>query len=228
MTTIGSSAFSGCSSLTSVHISDIAAWCNIDFYNYSANPSYYAKTLYLNGNLLTELTVPDEITKIKNYAFYNCKELKGVTICDGVKSIGAYAFNGCNNMETLYISSTIEGVGNYAFVGCNNIFEIKMGSDKAITAYANIFSSDAYDRALLYVPKGAKSAYEMTSPWNNFHIAEMDFTGIDEVFDDVKEEPAVDASQNGKVETIYDLQGRKVENPSNGIYIINGKKVLVK
>lgn len=34
--------------------------------------------------------------------------------------------------------------------------------------------------------------------------------------------------QNGNVETIYDLQGRKVANPTKGIYIINGKKVLIK
>ena len=34
--------------------------------------------------------------------------------------------------------------------------------------------------------------------------------------------------QNGKTESVYDLQGRKVENPTKGIYIINGKKVLVK
>lgn len=34
--------------------------------------------------------------------------------------------------------------------------------------------------------------------------------------------------QNGKAESVYDLQGRKVENPTKGIYIINGKKVLVK
>ena len=34
--------------------------------------------------------------------------------------------------------------------------------------------------------------------------------------------------ENGNVKTIYDLQGRKVEYPTNGIYIVNGKKVLVK
>lgn len=34
--------------------------------------------------------------------------------------------------------------------------------------------------------------------------------------------------QNGKTESVYDLQGRKVENPTKGIYIINGKKVLIK
>ena len=228
VTTIGGSAFEGCAGLNAIHISNIAAWCNISFTGYLANPLYYAKTLYLNGNLLTELTVPDEITQIKNYAFYNCKELKGVTICDGVKSIGAYAFNGCNNMETLYISSTIEGVGNYAFAECNNIMDIKIGSKKAITASENVFSNDAYANACLYVPTGRKFAYEKATPWNNFYVVEMDFTGIDEVFDDVKEEPAVDASQNVKMQTIYDLNGRAVENPSNGIYIVNGKKMLIK
>ena len=46
-------------------------------------------------------------------------------------------------------------------------------------------------------------------------------TGIDEVYDEVK-------GENGKVKTIYDLQGRKVNAPSKGLYIIDGKKVLVK
>ena len=34
--------------------------------------------------------------------------------------------------------------------------------------------------------------------------------------------------ESGEVKTIYDLQGRVVENPTSGIYIINGKKVVVK
>lgn len=42
-------------------------------------------------------------------------------------------------------------------------------------------------------------------------------TGIDEV-----------KGENGNVKAIYDLQGRKVETPSKGLYIIDGKKVLVR
>ena len=42
-------------------------------------------------------------------------------------------------------------------------------------------------------------------------------TGIEEVKD-----------ENGEVKTIYDLQGRRVEVPNKGLYIINGKKVLIK
>ncbi len=49
-------------------------------------------------------------------------------------------------------------------------------------------------------------------------------TGITEV----KGESTIDASQSGNVKGIYDLQGREVTNPSNGIYIVNGKKVIIK
>ena len=42
-------------------------------------------------------------------------------------------------------------------------------------------------------------------------------TGVEEV-----------KAENGKVKTINDLQGRIVENPSKGIYIIDGKKMIVK
>ncbi|MBE6285495.1 MAG: hypothetical protein E7093_03515 [Bacteroidales bacterium] len=45
----------------------------------------------------------------------------------------------------------------------------------------------------------------------------VDTTGINDV-----------KAENGKVKGVYDLQGRKVENPTNGIYIVNGKKVFVK
>lgn len=44
-----------------------------------------------------------------------------------------------------------------------------------------------------------------------------DTTGIDEV-----------KGENGKAKGVYDLQGRKIDNPTKGIYIIDGKKILIK
>ena len=166
---------------------------------------------------MTEIYIPQEAEEIKDYAFYNCANVTKVEVLDKVKVIGNSAFYGCCDLETLYISNTIESIGDYAFAECNNILEIKIGSKKAITASENIFSSDAYNNACLYVPTGRNFAYEKTTPWSNFYIVEMDFTGIEEL-----------KSENGKVKTIYDLSGRVVENPANGIYILNGKKVLVK
>ena len=136
-----------------------------------------------------------------------------------MKSIGESAFSGCSSVETLYISSAIESIGDEAFAGCGNIFEIKIGSKKAVAASENIFSNDAYTNACLYVPTGRKFAYEKATPWNIFYIVEMDFTGIDGVVTD---------SFNGLPDVYYDLNGRAVENPTSGVYIINGKKVLVK
>ena len=217
VTSIGEGAFSGCTGLEKVYINDLAAWCGIAFGSADANPLYYAKNLYLNGELLTELSIPAEIAEVKDYAFYNCNGVTNIDIVDGVKSIGNSAFYGCSDLETLYISNTIESIGDYAFAECNNIIDIKIGSKKAIAASKNIFSSDAYNNACLYVPTGRNFAYKKTAPWSNFYIVEMDFTGIDEV-----------KAENGKVKTVYDLQGRKVENPTNGVYIINGKKVVIK
>ena len=217
VTSIGNDAFNRCTGLEKVCINDLAAWCGIDFARADANPLYYAKNLYLNGELLTELSIPAEVAEVKDYAFYNCNGVTNIDIVDGVKSIGNSAFYGCDDLETLYISNTIESIGDYAFAECNNILDIKIGSKKAITASENIFSSDAYNNACLYVPEGRKFAYEKTAPWSNFYIVEMDFTGIEEL-----------KSEKGKVKTIYDLNGRAVENPSSGIYIINGKKVLIK
>jgi hypothetical protein len=121
-------------------------------------------------------------------------------------------------LETLYISNTIESIGDYAFAECNNVMDIKIGSKKAITASENIFSSDAYINACLYVPAGRKFAYEKATPWNGFYIVEMDFTGIDEL----------KGEDRGVEGVYYDLSGRAVENPANGIYILDGHKVIVK
>ena len=218
VTSIGSSAFYGCTGLTAVHINDIVAWCGIDFGSADANPVHYAKNLYLNGELLTELSIPSEVTTIKDYAFYNCMGVTIIDIIDGIKGIENSAFYGCSDLETLYISNTIESIGDYAFAECNNILDIKIGSKKAIAASENIFSSDAYNNACLYVPEGRKFAYEKTTPWNNFYIVETNFTRIDEV-----------KEQTVENNVIYDLQGLKVEKMTNtGIYIIDGKKTLIK
>jgi hypothetical protein len=170
----------------------------------------------------TDLVLPINC-KGENYVvgdgvFKNNTSLISVTIPNGATGIGESAFQGCSNVETLYISSAIESIGDYAFDGCNNLLEIKMGSKKAISASENIFSSDAYNNACLYVPEGRKFAYEKTSPWSNFYIVEMDFTGIDDI----------EGEDESAQTVIYDMQGRKVDNPTKGLYIINGNKVLVK
>ena len=89
-------AFSGCTGLTSVHITDIAAWCNIAFSSNYSNPLSNAHNLYLNGVPVTNLVIPNSVTSIGYYAFYGCTGLTSVTIPDSVTSIGDNAFSNCH------------------------------------------------------------------------------------------------------------------------------------
>ena len=70
-------------------------------------------------------------------------------------------------------------------------------------------------KAYLQIPTAWLPATAQKSVSIRFDEGET--TGIDEL-----------KGQSGEVKTIYDLQGRVVENPTSGIYIIDGKKVLVK
>ena len=83
VTSIGYEAFECCNFLKSVHITDLSAWCNITFSNDSSNPLSYGAKLYLNNKELAELVIPEDIKRIKDYAFIGYKELKKVTIGEG-------------------------------------------------------------------------------------------------------------------------------------------------
>ena len=134
---IGEDAFYGCSSLESVHISDIASWCKIDFGNSDSNPLYYAKKLYLDGELVTELVIPEGVTRIGHYAFYNCDSLTSITIPNSVTSIGEDAFSCCNRLTSITIPDSVTSIGDYAFGYCSNLTSITIpGSVTSIGNYA--------------------------------------------------------------------------------------------
>ncbi|MGN1315965.1 MAG: leucine-rich repeat protein [Acutalibacteraceae bacterium] len=105
LTSIGYGAFFYCESLTSVHITDIASWCNISFGDSDSNPLYYAKNLYLNGELVTDLVIPDGVTNIGDYAFFNCTSFITLRMGNGVKKVGRCAFQGCSNLNAVHISN---------------------------------------------------------------------------------------------------------------------------
>ena len=80
---------------------------NISFDSASANPLYNEKAkLYLNGELVTILTIPEGVQKIGNYAFVTLSDLVACNIPKSVKSIGVEAFSGCTKLSTINYGGT--------------------------------------------------------------------------------------------------------------------------
>ena len=155
VTSIGKDAFSYCSRLTSVHISDIAAWCNIDFPTYNSNPLYYAQHLYLNGEEVKDLVIPNSVNSIGDYAFYNCSGLTSITIPNSVTSIGVWAFCGCSGLTSVTIPNSVESIGNYAFWGCSGLTSVTIPN--SVTSIGNSAFRDCSGLTSVTIPNSVKS-----------------------------------------------------------------------
>lgn len=120
---IGDEAFYACNGLSSVHISDIAAWCKIEF-GELANPLFNAHHLYMNGEEIKELVIPDNVTSIGNQAFFRCSGLISVTIPNSVTNMGWSAFYGCGGLTSVIIGNGVTNIGGYAFSGCRSLTSV--------------------------------------------------------------------------------------------------------
>ena len=123
VTTIGNNAFYDSYYITAVYITDLSAWCNIDIYNVYANPLRYGD-LYINGNLVTDLVIPNDITEIKKYAFNHCTGLTSITIPGSVTTIGLVAFQDCTGLTSVTIPNSVTTIGGGAFDGCTSLTSV--------------------------------------------------------------------------------------------------------
>ncbi len=120
-----------------MNISDIVAWCNIDFVNAESNPlNSVGGNIYINGTKLTNLTIPNSVTEIKNYAFYGCAGLTSITIPFSITSIGSRAFEGCTNLDTVIWDA--KNCNAYFSKGSNNRATSIFAYDIAGVALPNI------------------------------------------------------------------------------------------
>ena len=139
---ISEDAFATGSSNISVYISDLAAWCKIDFENKYANPLSEGgdSKLYVNGVLVTDLKIPDGITEIKPYSFCGFDSMASLTIPSSVATIGTGAFSGCSGLTSLTIPNSVTTIGGIAFSGCSGLTSLTIPNN--VTTIGNsAFSS---------------------------------------------------------------------------------------
>lgn len=137
---INTTAFRNCTGLRYVKISDLAAWCKIEFRSGgSSNPLYYGASLLLNGTETTDMIIPYDVTEISKFAFCGYSKLKSVTIPNTVVQIGASAFYECSGLTSVTIPNSVTSIGSYAFWGCSALTSVTIPKS-ATTLGQSIFS----------------------------------------------------------------------------------------
>ena len=178
--------------------------------------------LYCTG--LTSITIPESVTSIGNFAFEGCTGLTSITIPESVTSIGDFAFDVCTGLTSITIPESVTSIGDYAFAGCTNIKTIYCRSQEPpVCGNSALYGIDTWD-CTLFVPEGAEALYKAADQWKDFFFIE-EITGIDTLKADDGKDITYD---------IYDMSGRMMRKAATttdglkpGLYIINGRKVLV-
>jgi hypothetical protein len=162
VTSIGAAAFYGCQYLTNVTLGG-----NVGSIGDSAFSGPVTSLSAGQGwppglndaCSLTSVVIPDSVTNLGNYVFYNCKNLTNVMLGHGVVNIGTGLFSGLtsawpwgdvssvwNNacgLTSIVITDSVTNIGDSAFYNCSNLANITMGTNVASIG-DSAFSGDFY------------------------------------------------------------------------------------
>ncbi len=196
VTSIADYAFQNCSGLTSVtvEITDLAAWCTnpVTF----SIPSSCTLYLSLNGNVIQDLTIPNSVTSIGEYAFSGCTGLTSVSIPNSVTEIGDRAFYGCSGLTSVTIPNSVTSIGYSAFAGCSGLTSVEIPDD------VTCIGSGAFDSSVsIYVKRGTKALLAL---WSGGYIPYRKGTNIQLTVPSVSVTSTTQTTATIKLDNAYD------------------------
>ena len=176
---------------------------------------YINESAFENSEIIFYLN--DGLVTIGDRAFYKCSGLpSSLKLPASMKSIGKNAFVGCS-FDSVYIPKNITSIGSKAFGDCD-IPEVVSLIENPFEITTDVFSTNTYYNATLYVPVGTKNKYKATKGWKQFYFI------VEGTPSDIKN-VTLDKETNIP---IYDLTGRRLKKPNKGVNIISGKKIVIK
>ena len=110
VTSIGKSAFSFCTGLTSITIPN--------------SVTSIGESAFFNCSSLTSITIPNSVTSIESGAFRLCSSLTSITIPNSVTSIVWGCFSGCSSLTSVTIPNSVTSIDMVAFEGCSGLTSV--------------------------------------------------------------------------------------------------------
>lgn len=170
-------------------------------------------------------SVTYSVTRIGDSAFYGVADLKDVVIPNFIVSIGTRAFSSCMSLDCVVIPNSVTSIGNSVFTSCW-LNEIHWTPNANIIDGYESGLCGSYTLPILYLYRNSENAGILDDVISSLEGEFKEIIVVDGSYSSsvkrVEEEIA------HKESIIYDLQGRQVEHPSRGIYIVNGVKRYMK
>ena len=154
VTSIGTQAFSSCSSLTSVEIPN--------------SVTSIGECAFIGCSSLTSLTIPNSVTSIGDGAFYKCTGLTPITIPNSVTSIGYATFYGCTSLTSITIPNSVTSIGEWAFAYCEGLTSVTCEAVNLPEMEDEVFWIVSTSAATLYVPEESLEKYKTAAQWKEF------------------------------------------------------------
>ena len=132
---IGHDAFGGCTSLTSVYISEgVTSIGDYAFNGCTSLTSIYIPNtvnrvgdgIFDSCTSLSSIYIPDTVNRIGEGTFWGCKSLKSINIPESVTSIEIGAFSHCTSLSSIYIPESVTSIGDWPFWGCKSLKSINI------------------------------------------------------------------------------------------------------
>ncbi|AKB27731.1 Chitin binding protein [Methanosarcina siciliae T4/M] len=151
VTTIGTSAFYGCSALTTVTIPDSVTTIGTSAFQVCSalttvsipdSITTIGTSAFQDCSALTTVTIGSGVTTIGTSAFQDCSALTTVTIGSGVTTIGTSAFQDCSALTTVTIPDSVTTIGDSAFCGCSGLTIVTIGS--GVASIGGVTSSSSF------------------------------------------------------------------------------------
>ena len=164
VTSIGSYAFFGCSSLTSIVIpSSVTSIGDLAFSDCSSLESIVipssvtsiGDSAFEDCSSLASIVIPSSVTSIGFEAFRECSNLTNIVIPTSVTSIGDLAFHGCRSLTSIVIPSSVTSIGDWAFYGCSSLESIVIPS--SVTSIGDFAFHNCSSLTSIVIPSSVTS-----------------------------------------------------------------------